>query len=73
MSSDFQTARFIRFSLRRPHPQKAELVKLRYVAGLTLPQAAEVLGISTPTAERHWALARVWLFREISRRRGKAD
>jgi RNA polymerase sigma factor (TIGR02999 family) len=52
------------------HPQKAELVKLRYFAGLTLPEAAEVLGISTPTAERHWAFARVWLFREINRRKG---
>jgi predicted DNA-binding protein (UPF0251 family) len=51
------------------HPQKAELVKLRYFAGLTLPEAAEVLGISTPTAERHWAFARVWLFREISRKK----
>ena len=53
------------------YPQKAELVKLRYFAGLTLPEAAELLGISTPTAERHWAIARVWLFREISRRRGE--
>ncbi len=53
------------------YPQKAELVKLRYFASLTLPEAAEVLGISTPTAERHWAIARVWLFREISRRRGE--
>jgi DNA-directed RNA polymerase specialized sigma24 family protein len=51
------------------HPQKAELVKLRYFVGLTLPEAAEVLGISTPTAERHWAIAKVWLFREINRRR----
>jgi RNA polymerase sigma factor (TIGR02999 family) len=51
------------------HPQKAELVKLRYFAGLTLPEAAEVLGISTTTAERHWALAKVWLFREIRRRK----
>ena len=53
------------------YPQKAELVKLRYFAGLTLPEAAELLGISTPTAERHWAIARVWLFREISRQRGE--
>jgi RNA polymerase sigma factor (TIGR02999 family) len=53
------------------HPTKAELVKLRYFAGLTLPEAAEVIGISAPTAERHWAFARVWLFREISRKRGK--
>jgi RNA polymerase sigma factor (TIGR02999 family) len=52
------------------HPTKAELVKLRYFAGLTMPEAAEVIGISTPTAERHWAFARVWLFREISRKRG---
>lgn len=51
------------------HPRKAELVKLRYFAGLTLPEAAEVLGISTPTAERDWAVARVWLFRDIERRR----
>jgi RNA polymerase sigma factor (TIGR02999 family) len=51
------------------HPRKAELVKLRYFAGLTLPEAAEVIGISTPTAERDWAIAKVWLFREISRRR----
>ncbi len=49
------------------HPQKAELVKLRYFAGLTLPEAAALIGVSTPTAERHWAFARVWLFREISR------
>jgi RNA polymerase sigma factor (TIGR02999 family) len=49
------------------HPQKAELVKLRYFAGLTLPEAAALIGVSTPTAERYWAFARVWLFREISR------
>ena len=45
-------------SLPMHHPQKAELVKLRYFAGLTIPEAAEVLGISTPTAERHWAIAK---------------
>jgi len=48
-------------------PQKAELVKLRYFAGLTLQQAAELLAISEPTAKRHWAYARAWLFREIKR------
>jgi RNA polymerase sigma factor (TIGR02999 family) len=47
---------------------KAELVKLRFFAGLTLPEAARVLGYSEPTAKRHWAYARAWLFREISRR-----
>ena len=53
------------------HPQKAELVKLRYFVGLTLTEAAEVLGISTTTAERHWELSRIWLFREIRRQKGK--
>lgn len=39
----------------------AAIVKLRYFAGLTIPQAAEVLGISTSTADRSWAYARAWL------------
>lgn len=47
--------------------QKAELVKLKYFAGLTTEEAANVLGLSTPTAKRHWAYARAWLFREIRR------
>lgn len=47
--------------------QKAELVKLRYFAGLTLEEAADILGISVPTAKRYWAYARAWLFREIER------
>jgi RNA polymerase sigma factor (TIGR02999 family) len=47
--------------------QKAELVKLKYFAGLTTDEAAAVLGLSTPTAKRHWAYARAWLFREIGR------
>jgi RNA polymerase sigma factor (TIGR02999 family) len=42
-------------------PEKAELVKLRYFAGLSLEQAAEVLGISRATASRHWAYSRAWL------------
>jgi RNA polymerase sigma factor (TIGR02999 family) len=44
---------------------KAQLVQLRYFAGMTLPQAAEAMGISTATASRHWAFARAWLHREI--------
>jgi RNA polymerase sigma factor (TIGR02999 family) len=44
--------------------QKAELVKLRFFAGLTIEQAAAVLGISEPTAKRWWAYARSWLFEE---------
>jgi RNA polymerase sigma factor (TIGR02999 family) len=39
----------------------AQVVKLRYFAGLTVPQAAEALGISTSTADRSWAYARAWL------------
>lgn len=45
--------------------KKAELVKLRYFAGLTVPQAAAVLGISTTTADRYWAYARAWLHQEV--------
>jgi RNA polymerase sigma factor (TIGR02999 family) len=40
---------------------KAELVKLRFFAGFTLAEAAEILGISAATADRHWAYARAWL------------
>jgi RNA polymerase sigma factor (TIGR02999 family) len=47
--------------------RKAELVKLRYFAGLTIEQAAEALGISTTTADRDWTYARAWLFREMSK------
>ncbi len=47
-------------------PQKAELVKLRYFAGLTTEEAAQTLGISEPTAKRWWAYARAWLFQEMS-------
>jgi RNA polymerase sigma factor (TIGR02999 family) len=45
--------------------RKAELVKLRYFAGLTIAEAADVLGISAPTAKRDWTYARAWLFRTI--------
>ena len=44
---------------------KAELVKLRYFAGLTIEQAAELLSISPATAKRHWAYARAWLYGRI--------
>ena len=46
---------------------KAELVKLRFFAGLTLAEAAKVLELSEPTAKRYWAYARAWLYREIKR------
>jgi DNA-directed RNA polymerase specialized sigma24 family protein len=44
---------------------KAELVKLRFFAGLTVEEAANCLGISRATADRWWAYARAWLFDHI--------
>ena len=44
---------------------KAELVKLRYFAGLTVEQAGRVLGISRATADRYWRFARTWLYNEL--------
>jgi RNA polymerase sigma factor (TIGR02999 family) len=52
-------------------PQKAELAKLRYFAGLTFEEAAEILGISLRTAKRHWAFARAFLYAEIRAARPK--
>jgi RNA polymerase sigma factor (TIGR02999 family) len=49
----------------REEPRKAELVKLRFFAGLTIPEAAKALGVSTATAERYWSYARVWLYAEL--------
>jgi RNA polymerase sigma factor (TIGR02999 family) len=48
-------------------PDRAELVKLRFFVGLTIEQAADVLGISPATANRSWAYARAWLYDDISR------
>ena len=48
---------------------KAELVKLRYFAGLTIEEAAELLGISRATAKRWWSYARAWLYQETHGRR----
>jgi RNA polymerase sigma factor (TIGR02999 family) len=47
--------------LAEEHPEKAQLVELRYFAGLTADQAAAVLGVSPSTADRHWTYARAWL------------
>jgi len=51
----------------------AELVQLRYFAGLTLPEAAECLAVSPRSAGRLWAFARAWLRREIERTSGTGD
>jgi RNA polymerase sigma factor (TIGR02999 family) len=45
---------------------KAELVKLRFFAGLTMPEAAAALGVSLATAERNWTFARSWLYAELA-------
>jgi len=53
--------------LEREDPRKAELVKLRYFAGLSEEEAAEALGISRATASRWWTFARAWLFERVRR------
>jgi RNA polymerase sigma factor (TIGR02999 family) len=53
--------------LERHDPDAARLVKLRYFAGLSHQEAAEALGISRGAADRLWALARAWLFRQLSK------
>jgi RNA polymerase sigma factor (TIGR02999 family) len=47
-------------------PDKARLVKLRYFAGLTIPEAAKAMQVSVATAERHWTFARVWLHAQLT-------
>lgn len=53
--------------LERVEPDKAQLVKLRYFAGLSNEEAAAALGISPATANRYWVYSRAWLFGEIRR------
>lgn len=52
---------------------RAELVKLRFFAGLIVPEAAKVLSISVATAERYWAYARVRLYAALSENSQKSD
>jgi RNA polymerase sigma factor (TIGR02999 family) len=47
------------------HPEKAEVVKLRYFVGLTIDQAAEVLGVAPATVKRRWDYAKAWLAKEV--------
>ena len=52
--------------LEQQYPEKAQLVKLRFFAGLTIADAAAAMGISDTTAHRYWAYARAWIQREMS-------
>lgn len=54
--------------LAEESPACAELVKLRYFAGLTMAEAAKAMGLSLATAERRWTYARTWLFAELNPR-----
>src|SRR5713226_9005381 len=51
--------------LARDDPAAAQLVQLRYFAGLTIEEAGKAIGISTATAYRHWNYARAWLHSEL--------
>jgi RNA polymerase sigma factor (TIGR02999 family) len=52
--------------LAQEDPVKADLVKLRYFAGLSVEQTAEALGISRATADRYWSYAKVWLYQAVT-------
>jgi RNA polymerase sigma-70 factor (ECF subfamily) len=54
--------------LERLDPRQSRIVELRFFGGLEVKEVAEVLGISTATIKREWAVARAWLHREIGRR-----
>lgn len=72
MNADSETLLLVEEALERLNaadPVKARLVELRFFTGLSLEDAAQVLGVSTPTAKRYWAYARAWLFQEIERLR----
>src|SRR5947207_6508159 len=58
--------------LAQLQPEKAKLVNLRYFGGLTHEEAAQALGISTSTADRHWAYARAWLYRRMASQEGQS-
>ena len=56
--------------LGKEDPDLAKVVKLRYFVGMTIPETAHVLGVSTSSVDRQWAAARAWLFREITEKPG---
>jgi RNA polymerase sigma-70 factor (ECF subfamily) len=53
--------------LAKMNPRQCRIVELKFFGGLSIGEASEVLGVSSATVERDWAVARAWLFREISR------
>lgn len=56
-------------SLAGLDPRKSRVVELRYIVGLSIEEAAEVLGVSADTAKRDWRIARAWLIAELTRKR----
>jgi RNA polymerase sigma factor (TIGR02999 family) len=52
--------------LAQVDPSKAELVRLRFYAGMSVPEAAKTLGVSTATAQRYWSYARSWLYCDLN-------
>jgi RNA polymerase sigma factor (TIGR02999 family) len=58
--------------LARLDPQQSRIVEMRFFAGLSIEDTAEVIGISRTTVKREWATARAWLLREMSRREARA-
>lgn len=52
-------------SLAKIDPSKARIVELKYFGGFNVEEIAEILGISTPTVKRHWAVAKAWLYKEL--------
>jgi RNA polymerase sigma factor (sigma-70 family) len=51
--------------LAAKHPAKAEIVKMRYFAGMSNHEIANALGMAEPTVRRHWTFARSWLYAEL--------
>lgn len=51
--------------MAKQYPRQAELVKLRYFAGMTIEETADLLGVSLSTAKTDWMFARSWLYREL--------
>ncbi len=54
--------------LTKLDPKQGKLVELRFFAGLSIEESAEVLGVSPATVKREWAVAKAWLYRELSAR-----